>query len=84
MQVNIRIADDIYKKLRERAKNNRRTITAELDLILCSALETTEKDVAQNSINSNRNTIETTNKKKRSVIGLTMDTDTEGADNLWN
>ncbi len=39
MQVNIRIRDDLYKKLREEAKNWHRTITAQLEIILSEALE---------------------------------------------
>lgn len=44
MQVNIRIRDDLYKKLREEAKNWHRTITAQLEIILSEALETQEKN----------------------------------------
>lgn len=58
MQVNIRIEDTLYKKLRESAKNNRRTITAELDLILSNALETNDKKTIDYSNNSITNTIE--------------------------
>ena len=57
MQVNIRIRDDLYKKLREEAKNWHRTITAQLEIILSEALETQEK-----------NYIETPNKKYRQLI----------------
>lgn len=39
MQVNIRIRDDLYEKLREEAKNWHRTITAQLEIILSKALE---------------------------------------------
>lgn len=57
MQVNIRIRDDLYKKLREEAKNWHRTITAQLEIILSEALETQEK-----------NYIETQDKKHRRLI----------------
>ena len=59
MQVNIRIRDDLYKKLREEAKNWHRTITAQLEIILSEALETQEK-----------NYIETPKKQYRqSIVG---------------
>lgn len=69
MQVNIRIADNLYKKLRETAKKEHRTITAQLELILLNALETSDTDLTKNSIkprstiseiadNVNRNQIE--------------------------
>lgn len=69
MQVNIRIADSLYKKLRETAKKEHRTITAQLELILLNALETSDTDLTKNSIkprstiseiadNVNRNQIE--------------------------
>lgn len=58
MQVNIRIEDTLYKKLRESAKNHRRTITAELDLILSNALDTPEKKTEETSIKPMRNIIE--------------------------
>lgn len=57
MQVNIRIRDDLYKKLREEAKNWHRTITAQLEIILSEALETQEKL-----------SIETQDKKHRQLI----------------
>ena len=38
MIVNIRIRDDLYNTLREKAKRNYRTITAELEIILSNAL----------------------------------------------
>lgn len=50
MQVNIRIADNLYKKLRETAKEEHRTITAQLELILLNALETSDTDLTKNSI----------------------------------
>ena len=59
MQVNIRRRDDLYKKLREEAKNWHRTITAQLEIILSEALETQEK-----------NYIETPKKQYRqSIVG---------------
>ena len=59
MQVNIRIRDDLYKKLREEAKNWHRTITAQLEIILSEALEIQEE-----------NYIETPKKQYRqSIVG---------------
>ena len=60
MQVNIRIADNLYKKLRETAKKEHRTITAQLELILLDALATSEKETEETSIKPMRNTIEAT------------------------
>ena len=57
MQVNIRISDNLYSKLREVAKKNHRTITGQLEEILCNALEVKEDT-----------TIETPNKPKRNII----------------
>ena len=57
MQVNIRIRDDLYKKLREEAQKEHRTITAQLEIILSEALETQEK-----------NYIETPDKKHRQLV----------------
>lgn len=75
MQVNIRIRDDLYNELRETAKKNHRTITAELEVILLNALEVREKVITKNSIESsnnyNSNSIETPKKKPRTVIGGT-------------
>lgn len=42
MQVNIRIRDDLYKKLREEAQKEHRTITAQLEIILLEALAAQE------------------------------------------
>lgn len=39
MQVNIKIDDELYRKLKENAKQNSRTITAQLGVILSNALE---------------------------------------------
>lgn len=47
MQVNIRIADNLYKKLRETAKKEHRTITAQLELILLNALDTPKKKIIE-------------------------------------
>lgn len=58
MQVNIRIADNLYKKLRETAKKEHRTITAQLELILLNALDTSEKKTEETSIKPMRNIIE--------------------------
>ena len=80
MQVNIRIRDDLYKKLREEAQNWHRTITAQLEIILSEALETQEKNIAQNSIDLNRNIVENTDKKDRSIIGL----NTKNTQKEWN
>lgn len=59
MQVNIRIRDDLYKKLREEAKNWHRTITAQLEIILSEALEksieTTEKKHSNISVKKEDN-----------------------------
>lgn len=60
MQVNIRIADNLYKKLRETAKKEHRTITAQLELILLDALDTSEKKTEETSIKPMRNIIEAT------------------------
>lgn len=38
MQVNIKIEDDLYRKLVARAKNHRRTITGELNELLSKSL----------------------------------------------
>lgn len=43
MQVNIRINDKLYEKLRQLAKKEHRTITAQLDIILSNALDTSEE-----------------------------------------
>lgn len=58
MQVNIRIADNLYKKLRETAKKEHRTITAQLELILLDALDISEKKTEETSIKPMRNIIE--------------------------
>ena len=43
MQVNIKIDDNLYSKLKQNAKENHRTITAQLGIILSKALDTLEK-----------------------------------------
>lgn len=70
MQVNIKIRDSLYKKLREVAKKEQRTITAQLDIILSKALEKigVVEDIP------NRNEIEDTNKLHRSIIDDTNNT----------
>ena len=60
MQVNIKIDDELYRKLKENAKQNSRTITAQLGVILSNALETQEE--------SSIETQETQNKKYRQLI----------------
>ena len=69
MQVNIRIRDDLYKKLREEAKNWHRTITAQLEIILSEALEksidTTETSLT--SIKKRRSDI-SSNKEEGNVV----------------
>lgn len=55
MQVNIRINDTLYKKLRELAKEEHRTITAQLDIILTNALEKN----TQSSMQKHRNNLQT-------------------------
>ena len=68
MQVNIRIRDDLYKKLREEAKNWHRTITAQLEIILLEALE---------------KSIETTETSLTSVKKRYSDISVKKEDNLW-
>lgn len=69
MQVNIRIRDDLYKKLREEAKNWHRTITAQLEIILSEALEksidTTETSLT--SVKKRRSDI-SPNKEEGNVV----------------
>lgn len=69
MQVNIRIRDDLYKKLREEAKNWHRTITAQLEIILSEALE--------KSIETTETSL-TSIKKRHSVIPTE-----KKEDNVW-
>ena len=69
MQVNIRIRDDLYKKLREEAKNWHRTITAQLEIILSEALE--------KSIETTETPL-TSVKKRRSDISSS-----KGEGNVW-
>lgn len=57
MQVNIKIDDELYRKLKANAKQNSRTITAQLGVILSEALETQEEL-----------SIETQDKKHRQLI----------------
>lgn len=57
MQVNIKIDDELYRKLKANAKQNSRTITAQLGVILSNALETQEELSIE--------TQETQNKKHR-------------------
>lgn len=74
MQVNIRIRDDLYKKLREEAKNWHRTITAQLEIILSEALETQEK-----------NYIETPKKQYRqSIVGYDDNNNNIEEELPWN
>ena len=68
MQVNIRIRDDLYKKLREEAKSWHRTITAQLEIILLEALE---------------KSIETTETSLTSVKKRHSDISVKKEDNLW-
>lgn len=42
MQVNIKINDELYRKLKANAKQHSRTITAQLGVILSNALDTQE------------------------------------------
>ena len=57
MQVNIKIDDELYRKLKANAKQNSRTITAQLGVILSNALETQE----ELSIETHRQLIENHN-----------------------
>lgn len=73
MIVNIRIRDDLYNTLREKAKRNYRTITAELEIILSNALAgDTTTPVAE---------VETTTPmkpvRKKSIIGFDDDKEDE-------
>lgn len=47
MQVNIKIDDKIYSKLKERAKKNYRTVTGELNLLLREMLEEDDNTLSQ-------------------------------------
>lgn len=62
MQVNIRISDNLYSKLREVAKKNHRTITGQLEEILCNVLEVKEDTTIETTNKPNRNIIENTEK----------------------
>ena len=68
MQVNIRIRDDLYKKLREEAKNWHRTITAQLEIILSEALEKSIEttDTSLTSVKKRRSDI-SSNKEEGNV-----------------
>lgn len=79
MQVNIRIRDDLYEKLREEAKNWHRTITAQLETILLEALGEQETN--------NRNTIEKNVRTSTNVSNKLHRKNTIGeeeTDTLWN
>lgn len=69
MQVNIRIRDDLYKKLREEAKNWHRTITAQLEIILSEALEKSIEttDTSLTSVKKRRSDI-SSSKEEGNVI----------------
>ena len=65
MQVNIKIDDELYRKLKANAKQNSRTITAQLGVILSNALETqeelsieTHRQLIENHNNNHSNNIE--------------------------
>lgn len=65
MQVNIKIDDELYRKLKANAKQNSRTITAQLGVILSNALETqeelsieTHRRLTENHNNNHSNNIE--------------------------
>lgn len=69
MQVNIKIDDNLYRKLKQNAKDNHRTITAQLGVILSNTLEATSNTTNKlitNSLetidNSITNTIDNSNK----------------------
>ena len=79
MQVNIKIDDELYRKLKANAKQHSRTITAQLGIILSNALDTQEiinnndytKTQKYNSDyieTQEKNYIETPNKKHRQLI----------------
>lgn len=57
MQVNIKINDELYRKLKEDAKRNSRTITAQLGVILSNALETQEEKTIETQERYRRKTI---------------------------
>lgn len=76
MIVNIRIRDDLYNTLREKAKCNYRTITAELEIILSNALAgDTTTPVAEAETTTPAKPV------KKSIIGF--DDDEEGKFSKW-
>ena len=88
-KLTIELNDKTHKILKELAKKDRRSLTNYIYITLEDYANANEKDVNITDLQSNQNNSNinsTTNppQKKRSIIGLTMDTETEGADNLWN
>ena len=71
MIVNIRIRDDLYNKLKQHAKNNCRTITGELEMMLIRAYSSEE--IAE--------TTTPVRPVKKSIIGF--DDDEEGKFSKW-
>lgn len=79
MQVNIKIDDELYRKLKASAKQHSRTITAQLGVILSNVLNTqetinsddytkTQKCNSDYIETQEKNYIETPNKKHRQLI----------------
>lgn len=69
MIVNIRIRDDLYNKLKQHAKNNCRTITGELEMMLIRAYSSEEIAEAE--------TTTPAKPVKKSIIGFDDDKEDE-------
>ena len=75
MIVNIRIRDDLYNTLREKAKHNYRTITAELEIILSNAFAEDTKDTTTSASASEVKEPSQKQKVRKGVIGAELDED---------
>lgn len=79
MIVNIRIRDDLYNTLREKAKHNYRTITAELEIILSNALAEDTKNTKDTTTSASSTEIKEQPRKqlprKNTIIGLESEED---------
>ena len=83
----IEIDSETHRILKERAKKDERSLTQYMQRILRQSAGTLIVDTNNSPLITSNNTSNSTinpPQKKKSVIGLTMDTETEGADNLWN
>ena len=75
MIANIRIRDDLYSKLKESAKNNCRTITGELEMLLIKTYASNSEASAEASSTEVKEQPQKQTPRKNVIVGAEFDED---------